>query len=188
MSNTSPQCWDLGHYRPLLCLLARQLRLHPRLQVRFDASDLVQEALGQAHKRLAQFRGQTEPELIAWLQEVLRNTFVDRVRRELAQRRDVRQEVRAEDIARESSARLEDFLHDRAPAPPEQLALQEMLLRLAEAVERLPADQRDAVVLRDLEGLSVRDIAEQLGRTEKAVAGLLLRGRQRLREVFANES
>ena len=45
-------------------------------------------------------------------------------------------------------------------------------------------DQRDVVLLRDVQGRSVADIAAQLGRTEKSVAGLLLRGRGRLRQLL----
>jgi RNA polymerase sigma-70 factor (ECF subfamily) len=62
-----------------------------------------------------------------------------------------------------------------------------MLLRLASAIDQLPEDQRDVLMQRDLLGASVSQIAEQLGRTEKSVAGLLLRGRRRLRELLQGE-
>jgi DNA-directed RNA polymerase specialized sigma24 family protein len=49
------------------------------------------------------------------------------------------------------------------------------------APDQLPEGQRDAVVLRDLIGTAVGEIAERLGRTEQSVAGLLQRARRRRR-------
>ena len=48
----------------------------------------------------------------------------------------------------------------------------------------LPADQREVVLLKHCQGLSLADIASHLGRTPAAVAGLLRRGLQQLRETL----
>jgi len=61
-----------------------------------------------------------------------------------------------------------------------------LLLRVAGAIDQLPEDQHDAVVLRDLMGLPVAEVAARMGRTPKAAAGLLLRGRARLRELLTD--
>jgi RNA polymerase sigma-70 factor (ECF subfamily) len=175
---------DLGRYRPVLRLLAWQLHLHPRLQRRFDGSDLVHEALVNALKAREQFRGTTEAELIRWLHEILNNTFRDLIRRERAKCRDAGLEVSLNAIVADSSARLDRFLSAEQSSPQQRLERQEILLRFARAVEQLPPEQRDVVLLRDLYELPVKQIAERLGCTEKAVAGRLLRGRQQLRQSF----
>ena len=110
----------------------------------------------------------------------------DKVREALAGKRDLRREQALRVAVAESSARLEQYLASDAPSPAQQAERREQLLRLAAAIDRLPGDQRDVVVRRDLGGEPVTRIAEQLGRTEKAVAGLLLRGRRRLRELLAD--
>jgi RNA polymerase sigma-70 factor, ECF subfamily len=176
--------WQPELFRPLLLLQARQLRLDPRLQRRFDASDLVQETLLRAHQRRATFRGGTEAELVRWLQEILANLVVDQLRRETADKRDATIEYSLQAAAADSSARLERWLADSRSAPDARAQRHEVLLRLAAALEQLPEDQRDVVTLRDLQEMPVAQIAAALGRSEKSVAGLLLRGRRRLRELL----
>jgi RNA polymerase sigma-70 factor (ECF subfamily) len=181
---TPPPTWSLDRYRPLLRVQVRQLELDPRLRRRFDSSDLVQETLLRAHRGLAGFRGTTEGELVAWLQQIVANAAAEATRHERAGKRDVALERSVHQAVAESSARLGAFLEARQATPSEQAERQEQLLRLADAIDRLPEDQRDVVIHRDLLGSPVASIAESLAKTEKAVAGLLLRGRRRLRELL----
>jgi RNA polymerase sigma-70 factor (ECF subfamily) len=176
--------WPVDRYRALLRLLVRRFHLDPLLRRRFDSSDLVQETLLRAHAHRDQFRGTTEAERVKWLQEILGNVLTDETRKARAQKRDVALEQSLDAAVAESSARLDAFLADRQSSPSQQAERHELLLRLAEALEQLPEDQREVLIQRDLRGASVSQIAEQLGRTEKAVAGLLLRGRRKLREFL----
>jgi RNA polymerase sigma-70 factor (ECF subfamily) len=178
--------WQPERYRPLLRLQLRQMELDPRLQRRFDSSDLVQEALLRAHTHRNEFRGQTEGELVKWLQEILANALVDEVRKARAQKRDVALEQSLQAVVADSSARLDAYLTANQASPSQQVERQELLLRIAAAVDQLPGDQRDVIIQRDLLGSPVAQIAEQLGRSEKSVAGLLLRGRRKLRELLAD--
>ena len=56
---------------------------------------------------------------------------------------------------------------------------------LTRALAQLPEDQCQAVVLKHLQGLAVAEVAQQMGRSEAAVAGLLRRGLKGLRELLA---
>jgi RNA polymerase sigma-70 factor (ECF subfamily) len=179
--------WDLDRYRPLLRLQIRQMQLDPRLQRRFDSSDLVQETLLRAHGNIARFRGKTEADLVKWLQEILANVVTDEVRKARSRKRDLALEQSFEEVMAESSARLEEYLASSQTSPSGQAERQELLLALAAAIDELPEDQRDVLIQRDLNGASVSQIAEQLGRTEKSVAGLLLRGRRKLRELLKKD-
>ena len=182
MSAQAP--WQLDRYRAFLHLQVRQLQWAGRFHRRFDSSDLVQETLLKAHAELLAFRGTSERELLCWLQRILANVFADEVRRARAQKRDLALEQSLQAAAAESSARLEAFLGANQSSPSEQAERHELLLRIAAALNELPEDQRDVVTQRDLLGASVREIAVQLSRTEKSVAGLLLRGRRKLRELL----
>jgi RNA polymerase sigma-70 factor (ECF subfamily) len=177
--------FPVERYLPWLRLLARQLRLNPRLRSRFDDSDVVGETLVKACREGNQFRGVTEAEFMKWLSEILHNTFRDMVRRELAGKRDPGLEAPLQAI-QESSVRIESYLAAADSSPDERAERKELLLRIADAVDRLPADQRDVVIQRDFLDSPVAEIAAQTGRTEKSVAGLLLRGRRKLRELLAD--
>jgi RNA polymerase sigma-70 factor (ECF subfamily) len=179
--------WAVERFRDYLRLLAR-LHLDPRLQGKLDASDVVQETLLKAHQALAEFRGQTEAELAAWLRRILANTLADAGRRYLTgEARNVNLERSLEDAVQQSSARLEQWLADGQVAPGEQALRQEQLLRLSRGLAALPADQRQAVELRHLRGCSVGDVAREMGRTRAAVAGLLRRGLEALRQHLGGE-
>jgi RNA polymerase sigma-70 factor (ECF subfamily) len=73
-------------------------------------------------------------------------------------------------------------------SPAAQAERHEQLLGLAEALARLPEDQRQTSELKHLEGLSVEDACRRMGRSEASVAGLLRRGLKRLRELLAEEA
>lgn len=173
----------LERCRPLLRLQVRRLQLDQRLRRRFDSSDLIQEALTRAVSHQDQFRGDSEGEAIRWLQRILRTVVLNKVEEATAQARDYQRERPLHDLIADSAARLESFLAVQTPTPAERVERSELLLRLAEAVERLPNDQRDVVNLRDLHGYRVDEIAQIMDKTEKSVAGLLLRGRLALREL-----
>jgi RNA polymerase sigma-70 factor (ECF subfamily) len=179
--------WAVERFRDYLRLLAR-LHLDPRLQGKLDASDVVQETLLKAHQGLAEFRGQTEAEMAAWLRRILANTLADAGRRYLTgEGRNVNLERSLEDAVQQSSARLEQWLADGQIAPGEQAQRQEQLLRLSQGLAALPEDQRQAVELRHLRGCSVGDVAREMGRTRAAVAGLLRRGLEALRQHLGGE-
>jgi RNA polymerase sigma-70 factor (ECF subfamily) len=170
----------LERFREYLRLLAR-LHLDPRLQGQLDPSDVVQQTLVKAHLARDQFRGSTDGELAGWLRRILANTLADEVRRHRLELAHVHSLEQAMD---QSSARLEAWLARDQESPSEQAIRHEQVLRLAEALGRLPEDQRLVVELHHLQGLPLEDIVRRLGRTEAAIAGLLRRGRRKLREIL----
>ena len=173
----------LERFRPYLTLLAR-LQFDPLLRAKVDPSDIVQQALLYAHRGAATFDGD-EAQRVAWLRQILARTLI-RERRDLTRdKRDIRRERTVADDLHASSARLESWLTGQHTPPPDQAMRNEQLLRVANAMERLPQDQRDAIVLHYLQGKALAEVSEHLRRSVSAVGGLLHRGMKALRARLA---
>jgi RNA polymerase sigma-70 factor, ECF subfamily len=174
---------SIEDYRDYLVLLVR-LQLGTRLRAKVDASDIVQQAILQAHQNRDQFRGGTEGEWLAWLRAILANALAAAARRFDTQARDPGRERSLEGELERSSSRLESLLVADQTSPSERAVRGEELVRLAHAIAELPQEQRRVVELHYLKGLAVADVAEQIGRTRPAAVGLLFRGLKRLRELL----
>ena len=81
----------------------------------------------------------------------------------------------------ESSVRSERFLAAEQSSSGERAERAKELVRLAAALDSLPEGQRQAIELHYLLGWTLEDVAEQMGRGKRAVAGLLQRGLEALR-------
>jgi RNA polymerase sigma-70 factor (ECF subfamily) len=173
----------LERCREYLRVLART-QLRPRLQGKFDASDVVQQTLLTAHEKLKQFRGRSQAELYGWLRQILRNHLAAACRQFRAAARDVAREQPLDTGPAASSGGPGEALATDRSSPSQRILHQEQLHRLTEALAQLPQDQRLAVELHHLKGLSVAQVAQSLGRSKSAVVGLLFRGLKNLRHFL----
>jgi RNA polymerase sigma-70 factor (ECF subfamily) len=183
---SAPDPAGLEPYRPYLELLAR-LHLRQRFHGKLGASDVVQQTLLRAVQNLGQYRGRSEAELAGWLRRILTNTLADAVRELTGAKRDLGLERSLEASLAQSSARLERLLRPDGTSPSEEVQRREQLLHLSAALAGLPDDQRLALEMHYLQGCTVADVAEQMGRTERSVAGLVRRGLQSLRVLLADK-
>ncbi len=126
---------------------------------REEAADAVQDAMISALRNAGSYRG--EAAVTTWLHRVVVNACLDRVRR---------RKVRAADA-----------LGDRdVPSPRDEHAATEARLDVRGALARLPEAQRQAIVLVDMEDLSVAEAATLLGVAEGTVKSRCSRGRAAL--------
>lgn len=131
-----------------------------------DAQDVVQEAFLRAFKFFAGFRGADSR---AWLLRIVRNTFYTWVHRH----------EREQDMPP-----FDEEIHaaEADPATPEtELLAQADAEAVREAIESLPPEFRESLVLRELEGLSYKEIAEVANLPIGTVMSRLARARQQLR-------
>jgi RNA polymerase sigma-70 factor (ECF subfamily) len=177
-------------YGNYLHLVARtQIDLH--LQARLNPSDLVQETFLEAFRDFGQFRGTTEPELLGWLRRILVHNLARVVEKQLlADKRNARREVSLEQRLRKlehSTARVEAALLSQGSSPSAQAQRREQAALLADQLAKLPANYRDVIILRNLEGLAFDEVAHRMGRTSGAVRVLWMRALDRLRQLLKKE-
>jgi RNA polymerase sigma-70 factor (ECF subfamily) len=167
-------------------------QMDDRLRGRVSPSDIVQESFFEAHRDFNQFRGHTPGEFVVWLRRIVVNNILRVVEQHvLAGKRDVRREVSLEEIGRrleQSTVRLETLLAVEDNSPSGCASQREDEIRLADTVAQLPADYREVIVLRHIEGLSFDEVGARMNRTAGAVRMLWLRALKVLREHLENEN
>ncbi|MEK6237270.1 MAG: sigma-70 family RNA polymerase sigma factor [Planctomycetales bacterium] len=171
-------------FRRYLLMLARA-RVGPARRAKVDPSDIVQHTLLDAHQKLDQFQGTTEAEMAAWLRKMLSCRIADAFRFLGRQKRDAAREQPLDPRLEETCSHLEMWLEAVQSSPSSAATRGEQLVELAEAMAALPEAQREAIELHHLHGLTLRDTAEQMGRSGGSVVGLLRRGLVKLRELLA---
>ena len=174
----------LEKYRPLLKLLAAR-QLDEVLGARLSASDIVQQTQLEAFRDHGLFRGNSEPQFVAWLKTILRHNVSQATHTHIvAKKRSVKRERSL--AQHESNRQCEDVVAKQGTASA-RIIQGESAVMLARAMEKLTQEQFDAVRLRYLEGCSLASICDRMGRSESAVAGLLKRGLRGLRGILCNE-
>jgi RNA polymerase sigma-70 factor, ECF subfamily len=163
-------------------LAMARAHLNPQLRAKLGPESVVQETLLEAFRDRAQFQGRTDPELAAYLRSVLVRNIRDAIRALGRAKRDAHLEVSLAALE-QASFRVERGHHSQA-SPEEQVARLQELLRFIAALGRLPEAERDVLELRHLQGLSLKEIAEALGRRHDAVRRLSSQGERRLRALF----
>jgi RNA polymerase sigma-70 factor (ECF subfamily) len=138
--------------------------------------DALQEALLRAWQNIESFQGRSS--FFTWMTRIAINEAYRTIKREPA-----------------AALPLDDAVGERIPGwgdrPEEAFESREFLAAVDAALARLPIEYREAVVLRDVEGLSTADAAEVLGIGERALKSRLHRGRMALRrelDTFFDQS
>jgi RNA polymerase sigma-70 factor (ECF subfamily) len=159
----------LVRYQPRLCAY---LRLRARgLLRRESVSDLAQSVCRDILENLDRFRFQGEENFRRWLYTTAARKLGDRRAFWDAQRREGRREIAVDDGDR---APYEAFL---SLASPSRVAIaKEELARVQDALDALPDEQREAILLSRVLGLRRAEVAEVMGRSEGSVRMLICRG------------
>lgn len=171
--------------RDYLLFIAAQ-ELDPALRAKGGASDLVQETILEAYKDFACFHG-SEQELLVWLRKLLRNNLVNFARRfRNTSKRRMSAEVPLENDS--SSAGWAQALIGSESTPSAHAMANEQAESVTKALERLPDDYRQVILLRYREELSFEEIGRAMERSANAVEKLWLRAIERLRHELEKPS
>jgi RNA polymerase sigma-70 factor (ECF subfamily) len=177
---TTSNAEALEPFRRYLEVLAR-VHLDASLRGKLDPADVVQQTLLRACAALPDLRGRSPEALAAWLRKILAHTLADTVKHYHRDRRDVNLERSLQADLDRSSSGLAAWLAADQTSPSAAAQRNEELLNLANALADLPELLREVVLLKHCRGKTLRQIADQIGKTVPAVASLLRRGLEQLR-------
>ena len=160
-----------------------ECRLNQGVARRVDASDVVQDALLTASRRLAEYLENPSMPFHAWLRQLTRDRLADVYRRELADKRDVAREQRAPASERSSLDPLAQA-RDAQLTPAAMLLRKEFAERFQHAVEQLDEGAQEIILMRHAEQLTNSQAAELLGLSEAAAGMRYLRALRQLKSVL----
>ncbi len=143
-----------------------------------DAADAAQDAFLKAFGNISKFKGGAK--FSTWLYRIATNSALDTVKR--------RGRHGAYSLDAEISGEDGDILREipsDTPLPQEEAERSEVRREINAALGKLSADDRSIIALRDINGMSYREISEILGCSEGTVKSRLSRARQRLREILS---
>jgi RNA polymerase sigma-70 factor, ECF subfamily len=148
---------------------------------REDARDLTQEAFVKAYRSLDTFR--LESSFYTWLYRIAMNLAIDFVRK----RRRRESGGFDEGIAsRDEDGAIADVHNEEGPS--RQLERKQLFARIMDAMDKLPEDQRQVILLRELEGLQYKEISEVMGIPEGTVMSRLFYARKKLQKLLAGDA
>jgi RNA polymerase sigma-70 factor (ECF subfamily) len=165
------------------------VRLDPRLAARLDPSDIVQDALADAALRLDAYARERPLPFYPWLRRFAWERLVqaDRRHRRAARRSVAREQNAGPWLPEASAVALVERLAGDGTSPSRRLLRREDRAQVRAALDRLDPRDREVLVMRYLEQLSMAEIAAALGLGVGAVKMRHLRALQRLRDALGAE-
>jgi len=160
-----------------------RLKVDPGLRIRESHSDLVQSVCREVLENLPGFEFRGAGSFRAWLFTAALNKVRQKFNFHRAQKRDLAREQHVEageDDGSSVGAHLYASLCSLEPSPSQHAIAREQAARIERAMDRLPEDDREILLLSRVVGLTQREIAERTGRTEKAVEHRIRRAGVRL--------
>jgi RNA polymerase sigma-70 factor (ECF subfamily) len=166
------------------------MRLDPALAARVDASDIVQDVLLEAHRRLTDYLRNPAMPFHLWLRHIAKDHIIDAHRRHRqAQRRSLdREQSLFNPGPGDSSVDWAMQFVDPEKTPASAVIRHEMERRVQEAINQLGEDDREIILMRYVEQLSNQDVAAALGLTEAAASMRCLRAVRRLQAALLGEA
>ena len=162
-----------------------RFRMGTEIRSKLDSMDVVQDAFVLALQDLEDFTYKDEGDFLRWLSGIVENRIRDNVKMLHADKRDIRKEISPANH-RPNSADSSEVMREpiAATTPSMIVSRQEDWAALARALDTLKPEYSEAIVLTKIEGLSYREIARRLGKSDEAVRKLVARGMSILTGVF----
>jgi RNA polymerase sigma-70 factor (ECF subfamily) len=164
-------------YRPRLAVLIHY-KISPELRGRVEVDDILQEVFFTASQDVGNFTYRSAGSFMSWLARIADHAIIDAARSMGRQKRHAAEMLRFRSASNPAGPEPVD-----SHTPSRIFAEQEGLQRLLDKLDALPPDYRDAILMAKVESLSPTEMAERLGKSREAVAVLLHRAIQRLRQL-----
>jgi RNA polymerase sigma-70 factor (ECF subfamily) len=167
-----------------------QINIGEKLSKSIEADDILQETFVAAMRGIGKQRQNAEAAFLAWLKSIASNRIRDAARNVATKKRGGdRLRVDAKpDPFRSRAGNLLEELNKDSRTPSRVAASTEAISAMQVALATIPEEQREAIRLHCLDGLSLEETAELLGRSTGSVRGLIQRAKEKLRNQMDRAS
>ena len=166
------------------------MRLDQKIQRRIDVSDVVQDVLVEANRRLQRYLSDPIMPFHLWLRQIAKDRIIDAHRRHRVSAKrsvDREQQLAPPRGYDQSSVHLASLLGDDQLTPAAAAVQQELAQRVEEAIAQLEERDCEIIVMRHYEHLSNQEIGEVLNLTEPAASMRYLRAIRRLKKLMTEQ-
>lgn len=171
-------------HRGMLMGRARTLRYIQGWPVELEPEDIVSGTFEKAIAGISSFEGSTKGKFRGWMMKILNNVVADRLDRFYTQKRGEGKVRSLDSFLSQSQSCLEGFLKAEMSGVSSPLRREELLQAVYEKIEQLPEEQREALLLRFITQLKIKEIASLLGCTPKAISNRIYRALNNLKSAF----
>lgn len=166
-----------------------QMRLHPQVRTRVDASDVIQEAYLEIAERVGDYVADPKMPFFLWARRIAGDRLLKAHRFHLdAKRRDVRRQAAPQRPMPDVTAiALVDQLAGARTSPSVGAVRAELRERIAVMLDELSDIDREVLCMRHFEELSNEEVAQELGLSKHAASKRYIRALQRLRDLVGTD-
>lgn len=168
-----------------------QLRMDQRIKRRVDVSDVVQDVLIEANRRLQDYLKNPAMAFHLWIRQIAKDRLIDAHRRHRVSAKrsiDREQPMAIRGTVDQSSLDIVAQIRDPQMTPAAAASQRELAMHVEGAIARLGEADRDVILMRHYEQLTNGEIATALGLTEPAASMRYLRAIRRLRELLDQDT
>ena len=168
-----------------------RMRLDQKIQKRIDVSDVLQDVLIEANRRLTRYLNDPIMPFHLWLRQIARDRIIDAHRRHRVSAKrsiDREQNMVAPRGYDQSSIHLASLLGDRQLTPAAAALQKEMARKVEASISELEPKDCEIIVMRHYEHLTNQEIGQALGLTEPAASMRYLRAIRRLKVILQADS
>ena len=167
------------------------LRLDRAIRRRVDASDIVQEAMVEANRRLNRYLEDPSMPFRLWIRQIAMDRIIDAHRRHRGSAKrsvDKERPMQAGPTLDRSTLELAGQLCDPELTPAARATMEELQRRFEDAIEQLNDQDKEVVLMRHFENLTNQETADALGLTQPAAGMRYMRAMRKLRQLLEEPS
>lgn len=175
------------HYMDRILRMVR-LRMGPKMRIRLESMDVVQEVMSRAIKAFDNFEVRHEAAFLHWIRRLVQNEIVNLANFHGANKRNSAKEISNLNRDEKNCSVLSSIPADSIWNPGKQLQLKKEVIELEAAMDLLKEEQKEVIIMKQYEGFTFKEIGQEVNCSEDAARMKYVRAMDRLTDILSKTS